>query len=621
MATRNEGIHNKQTAQLNDSNMEPHADDTRTNMSRMESSASFESAYDAKPMDDQQIQTSTLLHHQNHDSFSNSEDDIERGQEKEMEYDYNSLSRKEKFKLFLLNLKKEFRGMLEIAFPTVLMNVSNKILGLEDMAFIGHLNNENYLASSALANAVFFCFSFISVGLIGGQDTFVAQAFGAKNLRLMGVWWARSLLIILLGLIPILIMMIFLEQGLLLIQIQPEIASHAASFVRYLLPGLFPFALCRSTARFLVSMNIRLPNTLIPMMSIFVNFALNWLFVFGIGFEGFGFVGAAIATSLARFFMLLCYIYVIFHYRDRLKECFEGFVQFKQVLEWKGIWDFLKLSIPGTIATCAEVWAFEFTSILASYLSATHTAAHAICLNIVSLSFMFPLAISTAASVLVGQHLGAREPSRAKYAAYLCLVVSAVFMMLNGVVVGSLSTLIPRIYTSEEQVIDLAAKVFPLTLLFGVFDGVQGTASGVLRGVGAQTVGMISNLVAYYVISLPIGAVLAFVVNMQLVGLWLGLTLGLIIVAFSLVVYIIRINWERQSKIAHERSSTVVEISTNHDTHELLTSTMEIPMETIHELVDENEEVIEVVERKEEASVREVSTQQEKSHHANGTME
>lgn len=176
--------------------MNEHQEEEEEKMSRMESAASFESAFedDAKPIEDSKH---SLLFARRLDEFSNNggngsndDNDMERGQAKEMEYDYQSLSRKEKFKLFLLNLKKEFRGMLEIAFPTVLMNISNKILGLEDMAFIGHLNNENYLAASALANAVFFCFSFISVGLVGGQDTFVAQG----KLKIHRVFFIRRLI-------------------------------------------------------------------------------------------------------------------------------------------------------------------------------------------------------------------------------------------------------------------------------------------------------------------------------------------------------------------------------------------------------------------------------------------
>ena len=82
---------------------------------------------------------------------------------------------KEKLKFLWQNMRSELPGIFEIAWPTILMNISNKILGMEDIAFIGHLGNEDYLAASALANAIYFCMSFISIGLINGQDTLVSQ--------------------------------------------------------------------------------------------------------------------------------------------------------------------------------------------------------------------------------------------------------------------------------------------------------------------------------------------------------------------------------------------------------------------------------------------------------------
>ncbi|EFC43637.1 predicted protein, partial [Naegleria gruberi] len=442
----------------------------------------------------------------------------------------------------------QFKNMVEIAFPTILMNISNKILGVEDMAFIGRLGSEEYMASAALANAIFFCLSFISVGLINGQDTFVAQAFGAKNKPLVGVWMLRSITLLVTFLIPVFIVLFFLEFCLTTIGVEESIAHLSGQFVRYLLPGLLPFALNRSVARFLVSVDVRLPNTIIPIAAIFVNFGLNWLFVFGIGFKGIGFLGAAIATSLSRLFSLMCYVYVLYHHREKFKECIYGAMQWKEVFQISGFVEYLKQAIPGTIATCCEVWAFEMTTLIAAYMSPTHVAAHSIVLNVTSLSFMVPLALSSAAAVMVGQRLGARNPQEAKYSAYLCLTSSGLFMIINAIVIGAFSTLIPRIYTNEQPVIDMAASIFPLVSLFAVTDGIQGTASGVLRGASCQMVSMVANIIAYYVISIPIGMVLAFIADWQLFGLWTGLTISLILVAGSLLLYIIfRINWEKES--------------------------------------------------------------------------
>lgn len=470
----------------------------------------------------------------------------------------NSL--KEKLKDLLLNMKSQFKNMFDIAFPILLMNVSNKILGIEDLMFIGHLGNSQYMAGSALGNAIFFSLSFIAVGIISGQDTFVAQAFGAKNKPLVGVWMMRSFITLLVFLLPVMVVLFFLESILILAGMD-QVTSHlAGQFVRCLLPGLFPFAFSRSIARFLTSVSIRLPNTLIPIFAIFVNFALNWLFVFGIGFQGIGFLGAAIATTLTRLFIIFCYIYVLFHHRESIREIIAGATKWSEIFKWDGGFKvFLKQAIPGTIGVCAEVWAFELTTIFASYISPIQVAAHSIVFNVASLSFMIPMALSNTSCVLVGQRLGSNNPTKAKYAAYLCILTSVACMSLSGAVIGICSQWIPLLYTTDQSVRDVASSILPIISIFAVVDGIQRTSTGVLRGASSQLLTMIINLISYYLFSLPISSLLAFVAKLQLFGLWSGLTACMFLMSIILLIYIIfRIDWNKEAKIAHERANKII---------------------------------------------------------------
>ncbi|EFC38735.1 predicted protein [Naegleria gruberi] len=472
----------------------------------------------------------------------------------------NENSLKEKLKDLFFNMKSQFKHMIDIAFPIILMNVSNKMLGIEDLMFIGHLGNSQYMAGSALGNAIFFSLSFIAVGIISGQDTFVAQAFGAKNKPLVGVWMMRSFITLILFLLPVMVVLFFLESILNLVGMD-EVTSHlSGQFVRYLLPGLIPFAFSRSTARFLTSVNIRLPNTLIPIAAVIVNFGLNWLFVFGIGFKGIGFLGAAIATTLTRLFIIFSYIYVLFHHRENIREILIGAMKWDEVFKWEGGFKvFFKQAIPGTIGVCAEVWAFEFTTIVASFISAVQVAAHSIVFNIASLSFMLPLALSNASCVMVGQKLGSNDPSGAKYAAYLCIFSSVVCMSVSGTIIGICSRWIPLLYTTDESVRSVASSILPIISVFAIVDGIQRTSTGVLRGASSQFLTMILNLIAYYLFSLPVSSLLAFVAKLELLGLWLGLTSCMVLMAVIVLIYIIfRIDWVKEARIAHERANKII---------------------------------------------------------------
>lgn len=233
------------------------------------------------------------------------------------------------------------------------------VLGLESLSFIGHVRidkegeeaktlSERYMAAASLGNSFFFCFIFIAVGLIHGQDTLVSQSCGAGNFRRMGNVLCRSISTILVSLIPISIILFFSNYSLSLMQQEQELVSLVGIYLRILLPGVLPFALCESISLFLIAQDILMPNIVIWVCSVFINLGLSWLLVFGIGFEGLGFIGAPIATTITRYFMLIAYIVVIY-LKGYMKDTWAGFVDFREVFKWAGFKEFLKLALPGAL--------------------------------------------------------------------------------------------------------------------------------------------------------------------------------------------------------------------------------------------------------------------------------
>lgn len=100
--------------------------------------------------------------------------------------------------------------------------------------------------------------------------------------------------------------------------------------------------------------------------------------------------------------------------------------------------------------------------------------------------------------------------------------------IFNLTMYSTLRFYLPRLFTQDEEVITIVAHTLPVVAITQVFDGLCAGAHGLLRGIGKQSVGGPANLVAYYVISLPISLGLAFGLGMRLDGLWLGVTVGLI---------------------------------------------------------------------------------------------
>jgi len=188
-------------------------------------------------------------------------------------------------------------------------------------------------------------------------------------------------------------------------------------------------------------------------------------------------------------------------------------------------------------------------------LGPVYLASHSVILNLAALTFMFPLSLGVSCSIRVGQYLGSLEPIKAKYTAYSSMIFAALFMFLSGLTLALTRNYVPRIYTEDTDILSTAAEVLPLCALFQIFDGLQAIAAGVLRGVGKQAIGATANLVAYYVLGLPLGAVLSFVAKWNLIGIWLGLTFALFSVSVTMTLYIVfRIDWQKESELANKRA-------------------------------------------------------------------
>jgi len=207
----------------------------------------------------------------------------------------------------------------------------------------------------------------------------------------------------------------------------------------------------------------------------------------------------------------------------------------KEAFNWRRIARIAWIGLPVGLHFGLEVWAFQLTTLMAGKLGQVPLGAHAIVFNLASLSFMFPLGISTAASVRVGNLIGAGDEIGARQAARLSLLLGAGVMSLFGLTFFFLRWQLPRIYGAEPAVLDLCAHILPIAAAFQMLDGTQVVASGILRGLGRTKPAAIFNFGGYYVLALPLAYELAIRRGWGLRGVWWGLAAGLLFVATGLL--------------------------------------------------------------------------------------
>ena len=212
------------------------------------------------------------------------------------------------------------------------------------------------------------------------------------------------------------------------------------------------------------------------------------------------------------------------------------------------------LAVPGLLMVEAECAAFEILTLAASYFGTAHLAAQSVLSTLASITFQIPFPISIAASTRIANLIGATLVDAAKVSARVAGVVAVAVGVFNVVILSSLRTILPGLFTSDADVIDLVAGILPLVAAFQLFDALACFCNGILRGLGRQEIGGYVQVFAYYAVAMPISMGTAFGLGWQLYGLWAGVAIALGLVACVEGTFLFRANWDKSVEAANMRN-------------------------------------------------------------------
>ncbi len=423
----------------------------------------------------------------------------------------------------------EIRVLTQLGVPVALTQLGMMAMGLVDLYMVGRIGPVP-LAGVALGDLWLFGTTSIGMGILFGLDPIIAQAHGAGDGERMGRAVQRGL---------VLSVGLGLAIGTLLFFARPammwfgqdaglaEIAERYCSVQWWSITPLFAFIALR---QFLQGRGMMRPALWTMLLANLFNVAANEALIFGrFGFPELGIEGAGIATALTRVFLLAVLIAWIVEFRLHRG----AWTPWRWAnLHFRGFRELLSCGIPIAFQFGAEIWAFQTASLFAGHLGPASLAAHTITLKIASFSFMVPLGIGTAAATRVGNLIGQGRADQARQAAWTAIAMGAGVMAVSGLSFVVLRHQLGRVFTSEPEVLALVATAIPVAAAFQVFDGVQVTAAGALRGAGRTFVAAMAFIVGFYAIALPVGWLLSRTIG--LAGLWWGLCLGLAVVAVVL---------------------------------------------------------------------------------------
>lgn len=392
----------------------------------------------------------------------------------------------------------------------------------------------------------------------------------------------RGWVLLLLCAIPVAIAWSYAGELLLLLGQEEGVSKLAAEYCSVARIALIPVAFAEPIKRFLQAQNVMKAATFASLFALALTFPLNYVLV-GPAYPeiSMGYHGAPVVYSIVSW----CNAAFLFTYARVFSGVWKGSwtgIEPKRVLTRAGFAALLVLGLPGVLQVGAEWWAWEVSSVMSGWLGTKSLAAQSVLITVTTITYCIPLGLSVAASVRVGNHLGAGKATRARAASLASLALATCFGFTNAAFLYSTRHTWGPLLSSDATVGYKVAETLPLAALFQVNDGYSAVAGGTLRGCAYQGRGAAYAVLGFYVLGLPAGYWLAFkkryfgddeeeaaegekaaeddghtehpVEGEGLKGLWRGLSIGLFAMSILQTRFVLKLDMAKE--VARARART-----------------------------------------------------------------
>ena len=437
--------------------------------------------------------------------------------------------------------KRFYRLLFSIALPIAVQNLITFMVSMVDTLMVGALG-EIQLSAVSIANNLFFVLTILMFGLAGGSNIMISQYWGKGNVKTIHKILAIMYRVCLLITGIFIFIALFLPKYFMgIFTTDKAVIDFGASYLRIVCIGYLFYSITNCTIMMLRSVKTVSISIIVYTASLVVNSILNWIFIFGnLGAPELGIRGAAIATVCARITEFSIVLVFMFIYERKIGLKIEHLLKLdKEILK-----DYVGLCTP---VLCNELlWAIgaSMISVIVGRMGTEVVAANSI--NGVAHQFVtvFIFGMYNATAVIIGNTIGEGKKEKAKEYAYSIGIFSVVMGCISGLMILLIKPFVVNFYNVSYSTKLIAMEIMTVTSGIIVFQSLASNfMMGVLRGGGDAKFVLINDLIFMWLVAIPGGFFVAFVLELPVALVFLVIKCDEILKSLTSVYRVISGKW------------------------------------------------------------------------------
>ena len=430
-------------------------------------------------------------------------------------------------------MKSEASKTIRLALPIIIGELAQMALHLIDTAMVGAISYKQLAAAALVINTMNIPFV-IGIGMTISVSQMVSLAHGKRDAQQVSHYLFNGFLLCALTALLISLTLVFGKNILFHLGQDPEVVTLALPFMQLMGLSIIPMLLFMTLKQFTDGLEFTKTAMLLSLAGMPVNILLNWLLIYGNwGFPRLELIGAGYATLITRSFIFIALAITILKHKTFSKYIAVRKNQWK--LRTKTLGELLHIGVPSSLQIGMEAGAFAVSGIIIGTIGAVAQAAHQIALSSASFTFMVSMGLAQAGSIRVSNAMGQANWPKIAVIGKSTMITALIYGTFCAIGFAVFRYQLPKAFNDNAEVLQLAALLLLFAAVFQISDSTQAISAGLLRGIKDVKAPTILIAIAYWVIGLPTGYLLAFHFKMGAPGIWLGLIIGLTLASVFLI--------------------------------------------------------------------------------------